>query len=370
MMKSNPFLDDLFPDAFRAHKGRVARSYEHVPSTAAFRFTALSSRKKAEGVANNRAEVMLRIGAANVRSYHHVLKTADYVARHGKIELQDQDGHVFFDKAAYRQKLYDWKILSSMGEGESKKGHVRRIILSMPQGTDIEKFKAGCNDWAKEMLSGFDYLIAFHTAENDAKTTQPHCHILLRTLNKEGKRFHLDNGEFQAFREHFASCLIRHGIEANATRRWSRGRTEKAVSQAEHHVSKNRSLSNEERARIYAMSKKRDLLRRQKSRVENVVSASRSGKPIEDHPSIVKAKKTRKRVTELVNGAVKVLNASGERDDRALATQLSSRYAGLAPVESKEQRMLRQLNEAKAVTIKRMQAMKKRQRKADPIKYR
>lgn len=291
MMKSNPFLDDLFPDAFRAHKGRVARSYEHVPSTAAFRFTALSSRKKAEGVANNRAEVMLRIGAANVRSYHHVLKTADYVARHGKIELQDQDGHVFFDKAAYRQKLYDWKILSSMGEGESKKGHVRRIILSMPQGTDIEKFKAGCNDWAKEMLSGFDYLIAFHTAENDAKTTQPHCHILLRTLNKEGKRFHLDNGEFQAFREHFASCLIRHGIEANATRRWSRGRTEKAVSQAEHHVSKNRSLSNEERARIYAMSKKRDLLRRQKSRVENVVSASRSGKPIEDHPSIVKAKK-------------------------------------------------------------------------------
>ena len=369
-MKDNPFLDDLFPDAFRARKGRVARSFEYVPSTAAFRFSALSSRKKAEGVANNRTEVMLRIGPANVKSYLHVIKTADYVARHGKIELRDQDGQVFFDKAAYRQKLYDWKILSAMGDGESKKGHVRRIILSMPSGTDVEKFKAGCNDWAKEMLSGFDYLIAFHTAENDEKTTQPHCHILVRTLNKEGKRFHLDNGEFQAFREHFASCLIRHGIEANATRRWSRGRTEKAVSQAEHHVSKNRSLSNEDRARIYAMSKKRDLLRRQKSRIENVVSASRRGKPIEDHPSIVKAKKTRKRVAELVSNAVEVLNSSDETDDRILAEKLSSRYKHLAPVESKEQRMLRELNEAKAKTIKRIQAMKKRQRKADPIKYR
>ena len=86
-MKDNPFLDDLFPDAFRARKGRVARSFEHVPSTAAFRFSALSSRKKAEGVANNRAEVMLRIGAANVKSYLHVIKTADYVARHGKFFL-------------------------------------------------------------------------------------------------------------------------------------------------------------------------------------------------------------------------------------------------------------------------------------------
>lgn len=72
----------------------------------------------------------------------------------------------------------------------------------------------------------------------------------------------------------------------------------------------------------------------------------------------------------ILSNTVEALNSSDGTDDRILAEKLSSIYKHLAPVESKEQRMLRELNEAKAKTIKRMQAMKKHQRKADPIKYR
>ena len=42
----NPFLDDLFPDPMRARKARIFKGYEKVSNTAAFRFSALSSKVK------------------------------------------------------------------------------------------------------------------------------------------------------------------------------------------------------------------------------------------------------------------------------------------------------------------------------------
>ena len=136
----NPFLDDLFPDPMRARKARIFKGYEKVSNTAAFRFSALSSKVKAEGVADKRAEVMFRFGQANIKSYLHTIKAADYIARNGDIELIDQSGNSLQGKAEYRKVLYEWKLLSEMGDGTSKRGHARRVILSMPAGTDEEKF--------------------------------------------------------------------------------------------------------------------------------------------------------------------------------------------------------------------------------------
>ena len=148
----NPFLDDLFPDPMRARKARIFKGYEKVSNTAAFRFSALSSKVKAEGVADKRAEVMFRFGQANIKSYLHTIKAADYIARNGDIELIDQSGNSLQGKAEYRKVLYEWKLLSEMGDGTSKRGHARRVILSMPAGTDEEKFKTACGQWAKDML--------------------------------------------------------------------------------------------------------------------------------------------------------------------------------------------------------------------------
>lgn len=165
----NPFLDDLFPDPMRARKARIFKGYENVSNTAAFRFSALSSKVKAEGVVDKRAEVMFRFGQANIKSYLHTIKAADYIARNGDIELIDQSGNSLQGKAEYRKVLYEWKLLSEMGDGTSKRGHARRVILSMPAGTDEEKFKTACGQWAKDMLDGYDYLLAFHLAGNDTK---------------------------------------------------------------------------------------------------------------------------------------------------------------------------------------------------------
>lgn len=360
-LSDNPFLEDLFPTP-RAPKGSFKREFETVKSTAAFRFSALGSKTKAAGVVNGRPEVVIRLGRPNVRSYSHLVKTADYIARHGDVEVEDQSGQIFTDKAEYRKILYQWKLASDMGEGEAKYGHARRIILSMPVGVDEEKFQKSCRQWAKDMLPGYDYLIAFHLKSNDKKTHQPHCHILLRTVSKDGKRFHLDNQETAAFREHFASCLLKNGIEANATRRWSRGKTIKSVSQADYHVARNRVMTNEERARIYAMSKKRNLLNHQKERMQRIADAFEIGAEIEDPDGIVQAKKTRKKVIGLANGAAQQLLRSQNQADRELGKKLKIHYDNLSPVESAQQKMLRKMNEERAQQIRRLQAMRKRKR--------
>lgn len=185
----NPFLDDLFPDPMRARKARIFKGYENVSNTAAFRFSALSSKVKAEGVVDKRAEVMFRFGQANIKSYLHTIKAADYIARNGDIELIDQSGNSLQGKAEYRKVLYEWKLLSEMGEGTSKRGHARRVILSMPAGTDEDKFKAACSQWAKDMLDGYDYLLAFHLPGNDRKTTQPTVTSFLGQKIERAKEF-------------------------------------------------------------------------------------------------------------------------------------------------------------------------------------
>ena len=250
-----------------------------------------------------------------------------------------------------------------MGDGTSKRGHARRVILSMPAGTDEEKFKTACGQWAKDMLDGYDYLLAFHLPGNDKKTTQPHCHVLLRTKNREGKRIHLANDELAAMREHFAACLFKCGIEANATRRWSRGKTQQGISQAEHHVLNNRRMSEQDRARVYAIAKKRELLKRQQAQVEKIHSAFKEGKAIPDSPSIQKTKKTRKTVAYLAEQASRKLLESPYSEDQHLGRKMQNYYSKLEPVESAEQKTLRQLNEAKQQQIKRMQAMRKRVKK-------
>ena len=340
----NPFLDDLFPDPMRARKARIFKGFEKVSNTAAFRFSALSSKVKAEGVVDRRAEVMFRFGQANIKSYLHTIKAADYIARNGDIELIDQSGNCLQGKAEYRKVLYEWKLLSEMGDGTSKRGHARRVILSMPAGTDEEKFKRACSQWAEDMLDGYDYLLAFHLPGNDKKTTQPHCHVLLRTKNREGKRIHLANDELSAMREHFAACLLKNGIEANATRRWSRGKTQQGISQAEHHVLNNRRMSEQDRARVYAIAKKRELLKRQQAQVE-------------------KTKKTRKTVAYLAEQASRKLLDSSYAEEQHLGRKMQDYYSKLEPVESAEQKTLRQLNEVKQQQIKRMQAMRKRLKK-------
>lgn len=122
-------------------------------------------------------------------------------------------------------------------------------------------------------------------------------------------------------------------------------------------------MSEQDRARVYAIAKKRELLKRQQAQVEKIHSAFKEGKAIPDSPSIQKTKKTRRTVAYLAKQASRKLLDSPYSEDQHLGRKMQNYYSKLEPVESAEQKTLRQLNEAKQQQIKRMQAMRKRLKK-------
>ena len=364
MTNNNPSaLDRLFPEPMSYHKGHVAKEVRQVQSGGGSpRLQRLTPKQKLAGIVRRRPEVIFKIGRANIKSVFHMQAAADYISRNGKIETEDQDGFVHLSKAQIRTVIEHWKFASQIPSTErpdDRRGHGRRIILSMPVGTNVEGFKKACRKWAHDCLKGHDYLLAFHTAENDKRTTQPHCHILVRTLGHDGKRLHIDNARRSEMREYFAVCLREQGIEANATQRWQRGVTRRSLEQPEFHNAQ-KVQSDKERARKHAIARKKQtkLLRTLQSRLDVVQQAAKSGHPITDSPGIVKAKKRRQTLNSLLQQTIDDLS-EGTPGDRVLAEETRQYVSNLPPVESAVQQASRTLSD-KAKNIQRMQAMKKR----------
>ena len=336
-MTQSTALDRLFPESMRYHKGHVADPNRKVESGGRSRLARLTPRQKLTGIVRRAPEVMLKIGRANIRCLKHMKAAADYISRNGKIEIEDQDGFAHGSKEQVEAVVRQWGLQSQIPQEESsadRRAHGRRIILSMPVGTSTEGFKAACHKWAQDTLTGHDYLMAFHTSENDQRTTQPHCHILLRTIGHDGRRFHIDNARREEMREHFAVCLREQGIEANATKRWQRGVTRRSLGQPEFHNTR-KVQSDKERARKHAIARKKrtKLLKTMQHRLQDVERSVRSGKPIPDHPGIVKAKAKRQELTDLLNDVIHELNA-GSSQDKELARATKEHLQKLPSVKS------------------------------------
>lgn len=359
-MTKNSALDRLFPESMRYHKGHVADPDRKGGAGGRSRLVRLTPRQKLTGIVRRAPEVMLKIGRANVRCLQHMQAAADYISRNGKLEIEDQDSFTHGSKEQVQAVVRQWGLQSQIPQEESsndRRAHGRRIILSMPAGTPTVGFKAACRKWAQDTLSGYDYLMAFHTPENDRRTTQPHCHILLRTIGHNGRRFHVDNARREEMREHFAVCLREQGIEANATQRWQRGVTRRSLGQPEFHNAR-KVQTNKERARKHAIARKKKtlLLKTMQNRLQDVERSVRSGKPIPDPPGIVKAKAKRQELTDLLNDVINELNASSGQD-KILAQATKEHLQKLPPVKSAVQEAVSSLTDktihAKRAEVKR-----------------
>lgn len=135
-------------------------------------------------------------------------------------------------------------------------------------------------------------------------------------------------------REHFAVCLREQGIEANATQRWQRGMKGRSLEQSEFHNVR-KVQTDKERARMHAIARKKKtlLLKTMQNRLHDVERSARSGKPVPDHPGILKAKAKRQELTDLLNDVINELNA-GSSQDKMLALATKELFEKLPPVKS------------------------------------
>jgi type IV secretory pathway VirD2 relaxase len=98
----------------------------------------------------------------------------------------------------------------------------------MPEGTDPAALAAAARAFAAETLGGrFEYVLALHT-----DTDHPHVHLTVRSRGVRGERFNPKKGDLDLWRQAFARALRDRGIEAEATPRRARGITRKAEAMA------------------------------------------------------------------------------------------------------------------------------------------
>jgi hypothetical protein len=166
----------------------------------------------------------------------------DYIDRHGKLDLELDDGRAIQGKGAGAELVADWNLDLSEGQYRPKGAHgerdtrpkvVHNIVLSMPVRTPPDKLLAAAKMFAREHFAlQYRYAMALHTDQG-----HPHVHLVVKAEHEyePGKRLHIKKATLRQWREDFAAALREQGVPANATPGPQRGRTTTPKKDAIHH---------------------------------------------------------------------------------------------------------------------------------------
>lgn len=419
--------------------------------------TGLTPQLKAIGLVTKATETVVKFDKAStgIKTAHHLTEAANYIARNGQMAVEDQDG-TQLTREEMRERMAQWAEDQDMpATDEDLKGKraadARRLILSCPAGTDPDKVLQTARQFAKEMLKddGFDYIMALHVKDENHpnEPDHPHVHILIKAINKDGKRLNPRKDDLKFMRERFAILARRNGIAMNATARAVRGQSERSkpierVKQEQRYfeeMTKSQTSTNVEseqatpntaqaaakgepsagqgerttaqtgrsagrgehtaaqaepstakaepraqtaeqtQAQKWAIHRKKEELKAkgstpkasgeeksprphpyQQARDEEIITALKEGKPLDEPEALSKAKRTRKQVQANAAKAVSELASSGDAAEQALAAGLKKHFDDLPPVQSAQER---RYNEAKSfIAAKKREAKERKAR--------
>lgn len=272
-----------------------------------------SMRNRISRVAHHAPEVLIKI-SGNTTGAGHTLAHLEYISRHGKVELETEQGEMLKGKETVRQLHKDW----TQDSGKRKKNtrETTNIVLSMPAGTDTPSVKNAARDFARiQFGDNYQYVLAQHT---DAQ--HPHVHLTVKNLGFDGRRLHIKKGDPQKWRELFAEQLQRRGIEAEATPRAVRGVIRKGIKQVIRHI--------REKGEIPVVDK---------SKVKQILEEARSEK--QDCPSIARPweDKIKVRQTQVRKGwlsVAKVLHQSPDIQDKDLSKNIIAFVNKMPPMKT------------------------------------
>jgi hypothetical protein len=157
-----------------------------------------------------------------------------YISRHGKLELETDEGERIKSRDEHKTLLKSWHL--ELSAGQYRRQNVRggpartlklvhNIVLSMPAPTPPEKVLAVARKFAKEKFAlQHRYAMALHTDQK-----HPHVHLVVKAESELGRRLHIDKLLLREWREDFARMMREQGIEANATSRVVRGRNKVSI---------------------------------------------------------------------------------------------------------------------------------------------
>ena len=256
-------------------------------------------------------EVMVKITGSG-RNMRQIKNSAVYISRKGTVALEDERGDTYLGPDAADDALATW---AAGGQGVPKAGDRRResfnIIASMPADVDRASVTRAARAFAADEFRNHDYLMATH-----ADTEHPHVHLLVKASGHDGRRLNPRKADLQRWREGFAAALGEQGIEANATRRATRGVVQRGASQAMTHMGK-------------ATTSRRTPSRVLEQQREEAAREATTGQQREN-PHGETIERTRREVLTAYGHIARNLTR-GDTADRQLAVEVTRFAAGMAP---------------------------------------
>ncbi|RYF59950.1 MAG: conjugal transfer protein TraS [Comamonadaceae bacterium] len=266
----------------------------------AARLRAAAIRKRIKATVVRRApQVMVKVTGGG-RGMRAIAAHFRYISKNGRLEIEDQHGETMRGKDTLSDLADEWRFGGSLIPEDSEPGHRREaynIMLSMPHGTDPLSVRRAAREFAQVELAAHKYVMVMHDHQ-----ANPHVHISVRAESKHGKRLNPRKADLHRWRETFAEKLRGHGIDAEATRQATRGR-----------------------------SRNYDPLWRLKAREDGRLRITRAGAK-----SGARARATRAEAVEAWMRVGRALAMSGDAADRDLARSIATFIKGMPTAQMQD----------------------------------
>ena len=275
-------------------------------------------------------EVMVKI-TSSARSMQRIRSQVTYLSRRGKVPIEDESGNVYLGPDATTDMLYPWAMSRHVIPETESKGTRREshhVVWSMPANTDRAAVTQAARRTAEKLFAGYQYVMATHDDQ-----PQPHVHMVIRTVALDGRKMNPRKADLQHWRETFADELQALGIEANATLRVHRGRTERAQSQDVQHIDE----------RLKGRGAQSKVSKAQEQAAQDEIEGKASGwkgRAVLDEQRKDLLHTYAEQIRELLGGTM---------TDRKLGKNLAQFATNLPPVQTRHERLVREKREKQVV---------------------
>ncbi len=186
-------------------------------------------------------EVMVKV-SGGARESGEVAAHLKYLDRHGKLDIETDDGLILCGRGVADQLVADWQLDLCRSQYGPKPGHgekdvrpklAHNIVLSMPAGTPPQKVLRTARIFARENFAlQYRYAMVLRTDQ-----AYPHVHLVVKCEHEfePGKRLYIRKDTLRRWREQLAELMREQGVPANATPRQLRGQTRGSLKDPIHH---------------------------------------------------------------------------------------------------------------------------------------
>jgi hypothetical protein len=184
---------------------------------------AAAIRERIEATAVRRApQVMVKVTGGG-RGMQAIAAHFRYISKNGRLDIEDERGETMRGREALHALTDDWRFGGTLIDdipAPSQRREAFNLMLSMPRGTDPLTVQKAAREFAQTELADHKYVMVLHDHQ-----ANPHVHLSVRAESKHGQRLNSRKVDLHRWRESFAEKLRGHGIDAEATRQATRGRS-------------------------------------------------------------------------------------------------------------------------------------------------